>query len=172
MKPGLNSERYTKISFPDRKYSPGQSIHPKKYPHYSHLPEIPSEGTKFEPDTWKISQRYLYSIDLFNFGYWWEAHEVLEDLWIKAGKTTLTAKFIQGIIQISAALLKDSQLSPQGASRLASKGLSKLRLRSGIFLGIDVQEFGQKVEKYFSGEFSSPPQIFLLGSKNERSLNT
>ncbi len=163
MPANLNVQRYTTISFPDRKYIPGQGIHPKKDPKGSHIPEIPSDTTKFDTDTWRISQQYLYAIDLFNFGYWWEAHEVLEDLWIQTGRTTLIAKFIQGIIQISAAFLKDSQSVPRGASRLAAKGLSKLRLRSGIFLGLNVEEFGEKVVRYLAGECSSPPQIILSG---------
>ena len=163
MQTNINKERYTNISFPDRKFIPGEGIHPKKQPHGSHIPELKSEITKFDNDTWQNSQRYLYAVDLFNFGFWWEAHEVLEDLWNQTGKSTLTAKFIQGLIQISAAFLKDSQLFPRGASRLAAKGLSNLRLLSGIFLGLNVEEFGKQVERYFEREGLSPPQIILLG---------
>ena len=163
MQANLNLERYTNISFPDRKYIPGQGIHPKKHPNGSHIPDLPAEMKLFDADTWRISQRYLYGIDLFNFGYWWEAHEVLEELWIQTGRSTLTAKFIQGIIQISAALLKNSQIVQQRSSQLAGKGLSKLRLQSGIFLGLNVEEFAEKVEKYFAKESSSLPQIILFG---------
>ena len=162
MKPKLNPVRYTKISLPDKKYSPGQGVHPKKAPQQFHIPELPSDEATFSVNTWKNSQRYLYAIDLFNYGYWWEAHEVLEELWIKTGKTSFTGIFIQGIIQISATLLKKSQSTPNSASQLESKGLSKLRLRSGVFLGIDVEEFTTDVEKYFDEEISSPPQIVLL----------
>jgi len=165
MQPNFNFQRYTNIPFPERKYLPGESIHPSKHPEGSHIPEVPSDMTTFDIDTWRHSQPYLYAIDLFNFGYWWEAHEVLEDLWVQTGKTTVIAKFIQGIIQISAALLKDSQSVPIGASRLVARGLPKLRLRSGIFLGVNVEDFGRDVERYFAGERSLPPQIMLRGLK-------
>jgi hypothetical protein len=167
MQSNLKIEKYTNIPFPNRKYIPGRGTHPKKDPHGFHTPELPSDMTKIDNDNWHISQRYLYALDLFNFGYWWEAHEVLEDLWIKAGKSTLTAKFIQGLIQISAAFLKDSQLVQRRTSPLAAKGLSKLRLRSGIFLGLNVEEFGDKVERYFTGEYSSQPQIILWDLKDK-----
>lgn len=31
-------------------------------------------------EDWRKSEEYLYSIDLFNGEYWWECHEVLEEL--------------------------------------------------------------------------------------------
>jgi len=154
-----NRMRYTDIPLPVRKYIPGKER--QKYPDESHIPEIPADMGNFGANTWKSSKKYLYAIDLFNFGYWWEAHVILEDLWIQAGKTTLTAKFIQGIIQISAALVKDSQSMPQGAIRLATKGLSKLQLHTGIFLGLNVKEFEHDVERYFAGKISLVPQIIL-----------
>ena len=38
---------------------------------------------------------YLYAIDLYNYAYWWECHEVLEGLW-RAGQTTEARKFFPG----------------------------------------------------------------------------
>jgi hypothetical protein len=98
---------------------------------------------------------------LFNYGYWWEAHEVLEDLWIESGKETQTGRFLQGIIQIAAALLKNSLAIRNGASRLAAKGLPKLRFESGIFLGVDIDEFGRDVERFLTEQERTPPTIVL-----------
>jgi hypothetical protein len=39
----------------------------------------------FTPEDWRSCDLYLYGIDLFNHGYWWEAHEALEDVWLAAG---------------------------------------------------------------------------------------
>ncbi|HEY3488013.1 MAG TPA: DUF309 domain-containing protein [Gammaproteobacteria bacterium] len=121
-------------------------LHPKKYAGASHIPPIPLSVDAFNAQTWRCSQRYLYAIDLFNHRYWWEAHEVLEEVWLEAGRRSATGKFIQGLIQIAAALLKESQSIHKGAHRLAVSGLAKICLQSGVFLGIDIDALGKQVE--------------------------
>jgi hypothetical protein len=163
MQAEISPPRYTKIPLPDRKFIPGQGIHPDKDPQGSHIPEVNVENVEFTPERWQNAQRYLYAIDLFNHGFWWEAHEVLEGLWIQTGRTTPLARFIQGIIQISAALLKDPKSMPRGTSRLLANGLSKLGSQSGIYLGIHVETFCKEVENYFKKADSTPPKIILQG---------
>ena len=155
--------RYSNILLPARKFIPGKGIHPRKDPRGSHIPPLPLSTVKFSPETWRESIHYLYAIDLFNLGYWWEAHEVLEDLWIETGRHTPVATFIQGIIQISAALLKDSQSVARGARRLSAKGLSKIRRQTGVFLGIRVERFAGHVEAYLEQKSLALPQIMLEG---------
>ncbi|MEM7343829.1 MAG: DUF309 domain-containing protein [Chloroflexota bacterium] len=161
------SQRYTTLPFPSRIYKPGQGIHPRKDPNGLHIPEVPDSETPFGVDSWQDSQRYLYAIDLFNFGYWWEAHEVLEDLWIETGKTTELAQFIQAIIQISAAFLKVSLDSRRGGYRLMTKAFPKLDLQTGIFLGIEVEAFQAEVKNYILDKITSPPHIVLSGLNDE-----
>jgi hypothetical protein len=156
--------RYTAFPLPLRKYIPGKGIHPDKHPDGSHIPRLPPQDVKFGQDNWRKSQRYLYAIDLFNQGYWWEAHEVLEKLWIQTGRTTPIARFIQGIIQTSAALLKATRgVSPRGTTRLVMEGLGKLRTQTGTYLGIDVEKFTQEAEGYFAGQDAGLPKIYLQG---------
>ena len=38
-----------------------------------------------DPEQWHLCRPYLYGIDLFNDGYYWEAHEVWEGLWHACG---------------------------------------------------------------------------------------
>jgi hypothetical protein len=154
--------RNTDIPFPRRPYLPGTGMtHPGKDLAGPHIPQISPRAAVFDAANWRFSQHYLYAVDLFNYRYWWEAHEVLEEVWLAAGKNTPAGKFIQGIIQIAAALLKASQSAHSGARRLALKGLSKIRLQSGVFLGMDVHEFGLQVETYILREGSTPPAIDL-----------
>ena len=159
----IKIERYTNFSLPSRKYIPGEGPHPRKNPENFHIPPLPSCVLKSEKDDWRKCARYLYAIELFNLGYWWEAHEVLEGLWMQAGRKTQLALFIQGIIQIAAALLKYSQGNMKGALLLSDRGLEKIRRRKGVYLGIDADEFADRVENYFSGENQSPPAISLKG---------
>ena len=158
-----NIQRYSNILFPKRRYIPGQGLHPKRDSKGSHLPEIPSSTIRFTAESWQKSEGYLYAIDLFNYGYFWEAHEVLEVLWVDAGKKTPTGIFIQGIIQVSAALLKETQSNHKGALSLADKGLLKLSSQSGVFLGLRVGSFVKEVKSFFAGRLSSPPILILKG---------
>ena len=163
MKPLARSstQRYSKISLPKKRYMPGQDLHPDKDPKGSHIPEIPATKIKFSAGLWQESEKYLYAIDLFNYQYFWEAHEVLEGLWIEIGRETPTGVFVQGIIQVSAALLKEVQSSHKGALRLANKGLLKLNSKSGVFLGVRIDSFTAKVKSFLAGKQSSFPFILL-----------
>lgn len=156
--------RYSKYPFPKRKYIPGKSIHPRKAPDLYPIPELPQCILTNANDNWLKCERYLYAIDLFNFGYWWEAHEVLEGVWMQSGRKTELALFIQGIIQISAALLKDSQGNGRGAILLSTKGLAKLKRQSAFFLGVEVDRFIKDIESYFSGVTPVLPRILLQNS--------
>ncbi len=158
---GVNIQRYSKISFPKRRYLPGQGLHPDKDPQGSHIPEIPYSQIKFSFESWQKSEQYLYAIDLFNYQYFWEAHEVLEGLWVEIGRETTAGVFLQGIIQVSAALLKEVQSNHKSALRLADKGLLKLRSKSGVFLGVRVDSFTEEIESFLAGRLSSFPLILL-----------
>ena len=154
--------RYTEFPLPIRKYIPGQGVHPDRHPQGSHIPDIPFEDVELTKDNWQHCQRYLYGIDLFNAGYWWEAHEVLEELWVECGRTTEIARFLQGIIQVSAALLKDSISNTRGAKRLKVRAVEKLRLLSGVYLSIDIDVFVSQVTSTIEGEETRPPRIVVL----------
>ena len=156
-----NIQRYSETPFPKRRYMPGQGLHPDKDPQGSHIPEIPPSQIKFSARTWRKSEKYLYAIDLFNYQYFWEAHEVLEGLWVNIGRETPTGVFVQGIIQVSAALLKEIQLSHKGALKLAGKGLLKLNSKSGSFLGLKVESFTEEIESFLAGKLKSSPCIIL-----------
>jgi predicted metal-dependent hydrolase len=154
-------KRYTSLQFPKQKFLPGQGqAHPDKL-----LPEVLQTANHrcFSAETWKFSQPYLYAIDLFNAGYWWEAHEILEMLWNETGRRSETAEFLQGLIQICAALLKKSQSVPAGALRLKKKGILHLSPRKGTYLGIETNRLIQAIERYFKKPGIPPPQIRLRG---------
>jgi predicted metal-dependent hydrolase len=135
--PDRTVKRYTNFPLPERRFIPGWGIHPNRDPRGGHLPELPPSVSPFTLETWHESLPYLYAIDLFNFGYYWEAHVYLEKLWIGVGKKTEMGLFLQGLIQVAAALLKQSCSKKEGARRLAEKGIRNLRNQKRINLGID-----------------------------------
>ncbi len=140
---------YTNIPLPEWQYLPGINQHPDKQ-EKKHIPKIPENNLPFTANNWQQSVRYLYAIDLFNAGYYWEVHEVLEYLWKENGKTGQEAVFLKGIIQLAVALLKVKLGNLKGAVRLKEKALSNLNTQKGIYLGIDVDELISEFELFIN----------------------
>ena len=72
-------------SFPPYAYIPGRAPHPTRDPkghNYGAEFETPKPP---DPDDWRACRDYLYGIDLFNHGFYWEAHEAWEGLWVACG---------------------------------------------------------------------------------------
>ncbi len=57
----------------------------------SKIPEPP------DPEEWRACRNYLYGIDLFNHGFYWEAHEAWEGLWVACGRRGPTATYLQAL---------------------------------------------------------------------------
>ncbi len=90
---------------------------------------------------------------MYNHFYFWEAHEAWESLWGEAHQNSAPRLFLQGLIQIAAALLKVSLGSSDGAARLSNTGIEKLTLvseRTPSMMGVDVIETTTKMRTYFS----------------------
>ena len=62
------------------------------------------------------SEDYLYGIDLYNWTYWWEAHEIFEGFWHAYGRDTPAGNFFQALIHRAAAHLK-RELGNEQATR-------------------------------------------------------
>ena len=135
--------RYTRRPFPPYRYLPfqeeGSLPHPRNDPAGHSYGADEDYLPHFTPDDWTDCELYLYGIDLFNFGYWWEAHEALETVWLAAGGTsTRCGIFVQGLIQLAAAQLKRFVGSMRGAQSLTEAGCEKLAVVEGVYLGIEV----------------------------------
>lgn len=91
---------------PPYAYIPGQTPHPTRDPQ-GHSYQLPSEIPEPpDPELWRRCPNYLYGIDLFNHGYYWEAHETWEGLWAACGRSGPTATFLQALINLAAAGFK------------------------------------------------------------------
>jgi hypothetical protein len=91
---------------PPYAYLPGRTPHPTRDPgghSYGAPPETPAPP---DPADWRACGDYLYGIDLFNRGYFWEAHEAWEGLWVACGRRGATAAYLQGLINLAAAGFK------------------------------------------------------------------
>lgn len=115
-------------------------------PTYRHIPgrnDRPDmaffDGIKAESDT-----AWLYGIRLFNAGFFWEAHEVLEPVWLGAMPNSRERHLVQAIIHLANGLLKETMERPNARRRLA--GLARGRLFEafpdgrGKLMGVDAAE--------------------------------
>jgi len=76
-----------------------------------HQPECP------DPNKWRDCRLYLWGIDLFNHGYYWEAHEVWESLWHACGRKGRTGEFLKALIRLAAGGVKAREGTLRGIQR-------------------------------------------------------
>jgi hypothetical protein len=100
-----------------------------------------------DPGRWQDSRAYLRAIDLFNHGYYWEAHEVWEGLWHACGRSGQAATLLKGLIRLAAAGVKVRQGRPEGvrsharrAEELFRELLGQLEPGPPRFLGLSLPE--------------------------------
>src|SRR5690242_2994825 len=96
---------------------------------------------------WDVQQDGLRrGIDLINNQEFFEAHEVLEDVWRESTEPEKT--FLQGLIQLAVAFHHHSQGNQAGAKSLLARSQAKLSKYPEDFLGIDVRALCQSIEAW------------------------
>ena len=155
--------RYTQEPFPPYRYLPFQTgmPHPRTDPEGHSYAKEEDYLSDFSTADWPTCQPYLYGIDLFNHGYWWESHEALEAVWLAAGQKTETGQFVQGLILLAAAQLKRYMQQPRGAELLTESGVNKLSLVEGIYLGVETAPLMAAAERCLVDDSGEYPQIRL-----------
>ena len=145
---------------PPYTFVPGQSPHPVSDPAGHSYGLRHATPPPLDPADWQASRAYLRGIDLFNHGYYWEAHEVWEGLWNACGRLGTVADFLKGLIQMTAAGVKVRQGMPQGvrslsrgAADLFEKVLADLGSSGPRYLGLDVVAL-----LYFVREVAASPE--------------
>ena len=88
--------------FPPYAFLPGHNTHPNKPG--GHGFEVIEGPVDFK--NLFASKDYLFSIDLYNFGYYWESHVGLEALWNSVGRSGIEGDFFKGLIKLGAAGVK------------------------------------------------------------------
>jgi uncharacterized protein len=81
-------------------------------------------------------------VQLFNAGYYWEAHEVWEGLWHAHGRRGATADLLRALIKLAAAGVKVREGQEHGVrihARRAAELFARLRQAGGRHqLGLDL----------------------------------
>ena len=102
----VGATRHSSQDFPPYRYVPGLHPHPTNSLDGHSYGEEDDESGKWNSELWKDNQEYLFGIDLYNYHYYWEAHEAWEGLWIASIRNSSEHRFLQGLIKLGAALLK------------------------------------------------------------------
>ena len=92
-----------------------------------------------EKDIKSFEINFLNALNLFNTQKWYEAHDALELIW-----NTLDGderQIIQGILQVSVSQFHLSKGNLNGATVLLGEGLGRIKYRTNINLGIDLESF-------------------------------
>jgi uncharacterized protein len=92
------------LKLPRYAFVPGESAHPRR--------AEPGAHGLAEPEDETVA--VLFGIDLFNHGYFWEAHEIWEGPWRAAPEGSDRRLFLKALIRLAAAALKLRSGSPAG----------------------------------------------------------
>lgn len=151
IEPGMSFDRYVpKRPFPDYAFVPGQHVHPVTNPQGHSFGRMETQPEPLNRSAPRSCSDFLYGIDLFNAGFYWEAHETWEGLWIAAGRTGTTADFLKGLIKLAAAGVKSREGIRPGVQRHAIRArqlfahvATESKIDSRIYAGLRIDELDQ-----------------------------
>lgn len=100
----------------------------------------PARATQSEHLDARTREGLQTGMHLYNTGQFWESHEALEEVWLKAPPDV--RPFLQGLIQAAAAFHKYLvQRNAVGAIKLLTRSLNKLARYRDDYLGLDMAPF-------------------------------
>jgi hypothetical protein len=150
--PDPNHPRLCKVSLPPYRYIPGINKHPVRDPEGHSFGKVHAPLVYSAPEKWRHNMDYLFGVDLFNYAYWWEAHEAWENIWHTTNKDEAHGQFLQGLIQVSAAYIKWYSHEAIGMHKLRDLGLGRLefvRTLHPTFMGLDLADHLKKLRMHF-----------------------
>ena len=92
-----------------------------------------------EENTKSFQDSLYFALNLFNDQKWYEAHDAFEDIWNTVDGDQ--RQVIQGILQVSVSQFHLSKGNLNGATILLGEGLGRIKTRTNINLGIDLESF-------------------------------
>lgn len=153
-------------------YVPGRFPHPTADPaghSFGITPAVPSAvPSKVEPDRWQECRPYLYGIDLFNAGYYWESHVAWESLWLACGRKGMVADFLKGLIKLAAAGVKALEGKPDGVRSHSSRAaelwrgvIRSLGTEQDLFMGFRIRELIEAADGICQNGWPAQPPLLM-----------
>ena len=118
-----------------------------------------------EESTKSFEDSLFIALNLFNNHEWYEAHDAFEEIWNSVDGDE--RQIIQGILQVSVSQFHLSKGNLNGATILLGEGLGRIKNRTNINLGIDLQTFCKCLEELlrklqYSEELNENDKPYLL----------
>jgi len=88
--------------FPPYAFVPGSHPHPEKAGGHMEGEKV-QVSKPLDPQDIYASKDFLFALDLYNFGYYWESHVYLEALWNCSQRKGPVADFLKALIKLCAA---------------------------------------------------------------------
>jgi hypothetical protein len=152
------------VPFPSYAFVPGRAPHPVSDPAGHSHGITPPPAPALTPEGWAANRVYLYGLDLFNAGYYWESHVEFESLWMACGRKGRIADFLKGLIKLAAAGVKHREGRPEGVRSHARRAAELLRDKGdGLFLGLQVAELVALAEEVERTGWPDEPPVLLPG---------
>jgi hypothetical protein len=155
--PSRGAPRYSRGPLPRERYLPGRGPRPACEP-----AGAAAEAARFDPRAWWRCEAFLRGVDLWNRGFYWEAHEAWEAPWRAAGRASAAGRLLQGLILLAGAALKRALGADLAARRLAARGSARLRASDAPQPGFDPLRFAAQVEAWVAGTAPEPPRLRLV----------
>jgi len=145
-------------TLPPYRYVPGRAPHPTAHEEGHSYGHPAPDAVFMPPSAWRDNEEYLHGVDLFNRRYYWEAHEAWEAVWHTCNKNATHGLFIQGLIQISAGLLRWHMGTERGARKLYGAGRAKLDHAIAEspedYMGVRIADWAEEIDRIFAHLFA------------------
>ena len=152
-----------RLKFPPYRHLPGETPHPRIHPEgHSYGVTEPLGEKPLSSAAWWENEAYLFGVDLYNYAYWWEAHEQWEAAWKQAEGDT--AHLLQGMIQLGAALIKWNLGNDRGREGLWSRSHQHLhQIVSPQWCGVCIRPLAEEAGRFFNHHPRAPLRGWLEG---------
>ena len=97
-----------------------------------------------EKSTKSFQDSLFIALNLFNNHEWYDAHDAFEEIWNTVDGDE--RQVIQGILQVSVSQFHLTKGNFNGATILLGEGLGRIKTRTKINLGIDLESFCECLE--------------------------
>lgn len=133
--------------FPPYSYVTGRFPHPIRDPTGHSFGINHGQPERPDPAHWQDCRPYLRGLDLFNHGYYWEAHEVWESLWHACERTGPAADFFKGLIKLAAAGVKVREGRHAGVRTHAARANELFKSVADRLDTVEPSYFGLKISQ-------------------------
>ena len=155
------------FALPPQPYVPGRSPRPSDDDDIHRVAAAAPDPT--DPLSWADNAAWLAGIRLYAAGYFWEAHEVWEPVWMRARPNSRERLLVQGVIQLANGALKQAMGRPVAARRLADLAVALIAdsgaAGPGELMGLDLGAILKAARAYAAalGQHADPePPVLPL----------